>query len=97
MQKAGVCKTSGRWPTFPGRADGARLALGVETLDAALGGGLDRRRLHEIVPGSPFHLGAAAGFAGALAAMNGHGGIVWIQQRMAGLEGASPVLRPPAT
>lgn len=70
--------------------DASRLPLGPATLDAALGGGLDRQRLHEIVPAGHFHLGAAAGLAAALAAMNGRGSIVWIQQRLAGLEGGAP-------
>jgi protein ImuA len=77
--------------SLTGDAD-ARLAL-APALDAVLAGGLDRRRLHEIVPGSLFHLGAAAGFAGALAALsdakNHEGTLVWIQQRMAALEGGT--------
>ena len=68
----------------------ARLALGAAAMDAALGGGLDRHRMQEIVPGGTFQLGAAAGFACALAAMGGAGSLVWIQQRLAALEGGAP-------
>ena len=44
------------------------LALGAPTIDAALGGGLPGAALHE-VSATPLHLGAAAGFALALAAL----------------------------
>jgi len=43
------------------------LALGVPDVDAALGGGLSCAALHEL-SAAPVHLGAAAGFALALAA-----------------------------
>ena len=43
-------------------------ALGVPAIDAALGGGLPGAALHE-VSAAPVHLGAAAGFALALAAL----------------------------
>jgi protein ImuA len=46
-------------------------------------------RLHEIVPGGLFHLGAAAGFALALSAQR-CGAVIWIQQEMAALEGGAP-------
>src|ERR1044071_10314465 len=42
------------------------LPLGVPAIDAALGGGLSGAALHE-VSATPLHLGAAAGFALALA------------------------------
>jgi protein ImuA len=64
-------------------APGESLALGPKGLVLPLG------RLHEIVPGGIFHLGAAAGFALALAARrSGH--VVWIQQELAALEGGAP-------
>ena len=44
------------------------LALGVPAIDAALGGGLPGAALHE-VSATPLHLGAAAGFALALATL----------------------------
>ena len=51
-------------------ADEARvLALGVDAVDAALGGGLPCAALHEL-SATPIHLGAAAGFALALAALS---------------------------
>jgi protein ImuA len=66
---------------FP--APGETLALGPPGLALALG------RLHEIVPGGLFHLGAAAGFALGLAARRG-GALIWIQQELAALEGGAP-------
>ena len=47
--------------------DAPPLALGVEAADTALGGGLAGAALHEL-SAAPIHLGAAAGFALALAA-----------------------------
>jgi protein ImuA len=55
-----------------------------------LRGGLDRRRVHELVPDGVFQLGATAGYACALAAISGVGTIVWIQQRLAALEAGIP-------
>jgi len=73
------------------KAAAPRLPLGVAALDSALGGGLAARRLHEIVPDGVFHLGAAAGFALALAGrVTRRGAIVWIQQGLAALEGGAP-------
>jgi protein ImuA len=46
------------------------LALGVADVDAALGGGLPGAALHELSASAPVHLGAAAGFALALAALS---------------------------
>ncbi len=67
------------------------LSMGVAALDSALGGGIETRRVHEIVPSGIFHLGAAAGFALALVARTRlQGTIVWIQQDMAALEGGAP-------
>jgi len=88
---AGNAALSARFPALLAEGADSRVALGPADLDAALGGGLDRRRLHEIVPmGGVFQLGAAAGFACALAGMAERGAIVWIQQRLATLEGGAP-------
>ena len=52
----------------PGLAKPARaLPLRIPTLDAVLGGGLAKGALHEFAPAAPIHLGAATGFAVALA------------------------------
>ena len=48
--------------------DPGRLGLGLAAVDGALGGGLARAALHALAPAAPVHLGAAAGFALALAA-----------------------------
>src|SRR5215210_195707 len=50
--------------------DGRTLALGVGEVDAALGGGLSCAALHELSTTAPMHLGAAAGFALALASLS---------------------------
>jgi protein ImuA len=50
------------------REDARILALGVAAVDTALGGGIACAALHEIGTAAPVHLGAAAGFALALAA-----------------------------
>src|SRR4051812_15563164 len=49
--------------------DAPARALGVTAVDAALGGGLQGGALHEVSAAAPVHLGAAAGFALALAAL----------------------------
>ena len=66
----------------PGVAPRARFALGVEGLDAALGGGLDRGRLHELYAAGEPDLAASLGFALMLALRAGgrQGNIVWIAQ-----------------
>lgn len=91
MQRPGLSRDSGRFlASLPGAED-ARIELGVPALDQALGGGLGRTRLHEIVPDNVFQLGAAAGFALALTALSRReGAIVWIQQGLAALEGGAP-------
>lgn len=62
-----------------------RVPLGVERLDAALGGGLAQARLHEIWPAAVDDAPSAAGFALMLAlrASGGKGTIVWIGQEKA--------------
>jgi protein ImuA len=63
------------------------LALGVPAIDACLQGGLAPVSLHEIAPASTRDLGAAAGFAFALAARAPDGrSVLWIQTDFAALE-----------
>lgn len=73
------CGTSGR---------GRPVALGVEAIDRALGGGLRRGALHVVSAASPAAAGAATGFAGALAARSADktGAVLWIRQDMAARE-----------
>ena len=68
-------------PTMPP----PRVPLGVERLDAVLGGGLAQARLHEIWPAAADDAPSAAGFALMLAlrASGGKGAIVWIGQEKA--------------
>ncbi len=47
--------------------DRQSFSLGVPGLDGALGGGLKRAALHDLIPAAPLHLGAAMGFALAIA------------------------------
>jgi protein ImuA len=58
--------------------DARPLALGVEAVDAALGGGLAGAALHELSAAAPVHLGAMAGFALALAARAQEKETLWI-------------------
>lgn len=61
--------------------------LGIEAIDARLGGGLALGALHEVAPVAPLHLGAASGFALALAARDrGRKSVLWIQPEFAGQE-----------
>ncbi|MGE3991473.1 ImuA family protein [Pseudorhodoplanes sp.] len=81
------------------QSDNAPLPLGLRRADAMLGGGLVRSALHEITPAAPMHLGAATGFALALAALSdraagkaGTGGreTLLIQTDMARFESGAP-------
>lgn len=67
--------------------DGA-LRLGIPALDAALGGGLMLGTMHEIAPAGPLHLGAALGFALALAgrALERGGDLLWVETAFAAAE-----------
>ena len=69
-----------------------RSPLGLPAIDAALQGGLARRRPARAGPGGPAQLGAAAGFALALAALATAGGrtALWIQTDFAALEAGMP-------
>ena len=77
----------------PGLADPAgRLPLGIAALDGALGGGLAKGALHEFAPAAPIHLGAATGFAVALAALASgkRGETLWIATDFAAGEAGAP-------
>lgn len=68
-------------PTVPA-APPPRHPLGVAGLDAALGGGIARGRLHEIYMASTEDAASALGFALMLAMTAGRGGhIVWVTER----------------
>ena len=71
----------------------ARFSLGVDRLDAALGGGLAQARLHEIWPAATDDAPCAAGFALMLAlrASGEKGTIIWIGQET----GRGGALYPP--
>jgi protein ImuA len=59
------------------------VSLGAATLDAALGGGLARGRLHEILPRGPGDAIAGVGFAAMLAARL-EGEIFWLRESGSG-------------
>lgn len=69
--------------------------LGVEALDARLGGGLARGRLHELFAAEPADTGSAAGFAAMLALITAPEGqpLVWLRQEDAERRGGR--LHPP--
>ncbi len=68
-----------------------KLGLGIPALDGVLGGGLALGAYHELAPAAPLHLGAAAGFALALAALTRRDApVLWIQTEFAALEGGAP-------
>jgi len=62
--------------------------LGVAPIDAALGGGLAQGALHELSAATALHVGAAAGFALALAALarEPHKETLWIATDFGSLE-----------
>jgi protein ImuA len=62
--------------------------LGIEAVDAALGGGLARGALHEISAPGEAHLAAATGFTLALASSARH--LLWIAEDMALAESGVP-------
>jgi protein ImuA len=68
--------------------DAPSRALGVSAIDAALGGGLASATLHEVSAAAPVHLGAAAGFVLALAALarEPHKQTLWIGTDFGNLE-----------
>lgn len=72
-------------PASIGRREGEVFGLGLTALDDALGGGLARAGLHEILPATQADAGAAAGFVAGLAlrAMAAAGSgqdMVWVRQ-----------------
>jgi protein ImuA len=68
--------------------DACNLALG-QPIDSVLGGGLACGALHELAPVAPIHLGAASGFALALASLarQSRGETLWITTDFAMGEG----------
>lgn len=74
-----------RWQA---EAQPRRVALGHPEMDAALGGGLEPGRLHEVFAAEPGDAASASGFAAMLAARLG-GGILWLRQEQAGRQGGA--------
>lgn len=66
----------------------SRVPLGAVAIDAAIGGGLMRGRLHEVMASEAEDAGSAAGFAAMLARRLG-GGVVWLRQREAQSRGGA--------
>jgi len=87
-----VAKADASGAAFP--EDEPPLDLGVGAIDAALGGGLARGTLHEVFPVAPIQIGAATGFALALAqqaaAHHGRKQALWIQQDFVATEAGIP-------
>jgi protein ImuA len=66
---------------------GRRFALGVGTLDVALGGGLSLGAIHEMAPAATNDIGAAIGFVIAMAARaTAEQPLLWILQDVAAFE-----------
>ena len=75
----------------PHPTDAQALRLGIDALDAALGGGLALGAVHEIGPAAPLHVGATVGFGVALAALAArHKPALWIVQDYAAGEAGLP-------
>lgn len=74
-----------RWT---GQGAARRVPLGHAEVDAALGGGLETGRLHELFSRAAGDVGAAAGFAAMLAARFGSG-VFWLRQEQAGRQGGA--------
>ena len=73
----------------------AALPIGLPAIDAALGSGLAFGALHEVIPSAPAHLGAAFGFALAIATRavqqtSAARHALWIETDFAALEGGKP-------
>ena len=71
-------------------SDPGSVALGVEAIDAALGGGFPRGALHEISAAGEAHLATAAGFALAVSSRVTRKSTVWIAEDMALAESGAP-------
>jgi protein ImuA len=84
-----------RFAGFDKAAPPSRFALGPERLDAVLGGGLARARLHEAWPANAADQASAAGFALMLAVRAAEAGrmIAWIAQDE-GQAGIGPLYPP---
>jgi protein ImuA len=76
-------------PALPDRAREVGIGAGI---DPVLGGGLSCGAFHELAPAGPIHLGAAIGFAMALAglASRGRGETLWIATDFAACEAGAP-------
>lgn len=72
-----------------GDTGGARLGLGIASLDRRLGGGLKAHALHEVMAPSGAQAAAANGFALGLAARAGPD-LVWVHDRLGGQEAGLP-------
>ncbi len=75
------------------QSDNAPMPLGLSRADEVLRGGLAVGALHEISPAAPIQLGAACGFALALAALAGKGTgreTLFIQTDLARFEAGAP-------
>jgi protein ImuA len=79
-------------PSLMRLAERERLIGLTAPIDAALGGGLACGALHELAPAAPVHLGAASGFAVALAAraQGTRGEVLWITTDFGMGEGGAP-------
>src|SRR3954454_22843120 len=78
---------------FPLGAGETLRPLGLPAIDSVLQGGLALGALHELAPAAPHHLGAAMGFALAVATLMADGSsrqVLFIQTDFAGLEGGVP-------
>ncbi|MFC7051083.1 ImuA family protein [Hansschlegelia quercus] len=69
-----------------------RVAFGISAVDEVLGGGLRRGALHAVAAASAAGVGAATGFAAALAGLAAGTGrtVLWVRQDMAGVEHGEP-------
>jgi len=73
--------------------DAALFALGHDMLDARLGGGLARGRLHELFAADPIDQPSVTGFALMLAMRLGDGPLLWLRQD-GGVRGAGGLYAP---
>jgi protein ImuA len=82
-----VARIEASQPVLSGQPPAVR--LGVEAIDAALGGGLALAAVHELAPVLPIHSGATQGFAVALAAL-ARGSVLWVDTDFGRLETGAP-------
>jgi protein ImuA len=82
-----VARIEASQPALPGSQHA--VCLGVETIDAVLGGGLALAAVHELAPALPIHSGAAQGFAVALATL-AQGSVLWIDTDFGRMETGAP-------